>query len=323
MPPRPDLSIVIATYDRPASLAATLASCQDQANRLGLSIEIVVVDNHPSQNAAQAVAASTGPSPVRHLSELTRNMSALRNRCFAEAKAPLCALIDDDEIADPDWTDQLVGALRQSNAQIAVGPRMARFEAGAPPPYDPSGAQFIRDLHLPDGSIIDLVSPSGKPRYGLGTGNSLFDTAACFDGGAPPMRLEFGDAGGEDAEMFVRLHRRGLRIVWAARARVTETVAAHRTQAAYRLLRTRRETQHYVSIYLDAAPRPVVAWATLMAKGLIQLAAGAVVAAAGLEFGSETRIRGRLLMAHGLGKLTWRRPVGYIYDASSGDQRLA
>jgi glycosyltransferase involved in cell wall biosynthesis len=121
----PDVSVVICTYDRPAGLIETLRSVQGQTNALGLTIEIVVIDNHPSQNGRAAAQAATGPFPTRVVTELTRNMSTLRNRGFAKATAPLAALIDDDEVAAPDWLDQLVGALRATGAAIAVGPRRA------------------------------------------------------------------------------------------------------------------------------------------------------------------------------------------------------
>jgi succinoglycan biosynthesis protein ExoM len=313
---RPDLTIAIATYDRPSTLELTLRSCLAQQNRLGLAIEIVVVDNHPSGNARPVVEqlGAEATLPLRYVTDLTRNMSILRNRGFSEARANLVAMVDDDEVADPAWTDELVGALRRADADIAVGPRLAVFTQGAPPPYDPAGGSFARDLGLPDGTAIPLTKASGKPRYGLGTGNSLFRIDRCFPAGEAAMRAEFGDAGGEDAELFTRLHRQGRTIVWAARARVTEAVAPHRTTAAYRLIRTRREAQHYVSIYLDAARRPRLTWLTLMAKGLLQVTAGFALAAATLEFGSERRIRGRLLIEHGLGKLLRRRPVGYIAE---------
>lgn len=312
-----DLSIAICTYDRPEGLAATLRSCLGQANALGLAIEIVVIDNHPSGSALAVVEAMAPGAvfPLRYVTELTRNMSTLRNRGFSESRGALVAMIDDDEVAAPDWLDQLVGALRAADADIAVGPRLATFQDG-PPAYDPTGAHFVRDLHLPDGALIPLTKPSGKPRYGLGTGNSLFDVTRCFPGGEAAMREAFGDAGGEDAELFVRLHRQGRRIVWAGKAFVTEAVAPHRTEVAYRLIRVRRETQHYVTIYLDGARQPGLAWATLMAKGLLQLAAGALLAAVTFEFGSRRRLAGRLLMEHGLGKLMWRRAVGYIAEPS-------
>lgn len=314
-----DVSVVIATYDRPDGLAATLKSCLAQTNALGLAGEIVVLDNHPTQSGRAVVEAigAAGGWPIRHVTELTRNMSTLRNRGFSEARGRYLAFIDDDETADPDWLDALVGAARAADADIAVGPRLATFLAGAPPAYDPTGAGFVRDLHLPDGALIALTNAAGKPEYGLGTGNSLFDLPRCFPGGAGMMREAFGDAGGEDAELFVRLHREGRRIVWAARAVVTEAVPPHRTEVRYRLVRTLREAQHYVAIYRDGARRPMLTALELWAKGVIQIVAGALIAAATLEFGSDRRLTGRMLMANGLGKMKWAAPVGYIREPSA------
>ncbi len=314
-----DLSLVIATYDRPDELEETLRSLLAQTNALGLTGEIIVLDNHPTQNGrpvaeALGAAALAAGWPIRCVEELTRNMAALRNRGFQEAKGEFLAFIDDDETAAPDWTDQLVGALRASGADIAVGPRLARFADGVPPPYDPSGLSFVRDLHLEDGALISLTAASGKPRYGLGTGNSLFRLKTCFGDGEGAMREVFGDAGGEDAELFVRLHRRGRAIVWAAKALVTETVPAHRTQVRYRLVRTLREAQHYVAIYRDSARRPRLTALELRLKGLAQVFAGAVFAALTLEFGSTRRLTGRRLIAHGLGKLPGLRAIGYIQE---------
>jgi succinoglycan biosynthesis protein ExoM len=314
-----DVSIVIATYDRPEGLAATLSSCLAQTNALGLTGEIVVIDNHPSQSGKPVAEAAAGALawPIRHVAELTRNMSVLRNRGFNEARGALLAFIDDDEVAAPDWLDQLVGTLRAAEAAIAVGPRLARFLAGAPPAYDPTGAQFMRDLHLPDGALVDLTAPSGKPNYGLGTGNSLFDLGKCFGDGEPAMREAFGDAGGEDAELFVRLHRRGRRIVWAAHAFVTETVPPHRTAVPYRLTRTLREAQHYVAIYRDGAKRPRLTTAELWTKGAAQIVVGGLWAGLTLEFLSNRRLSARILIANGLGKMRWTNPIGYINESTT------
>ncbi|WP_269715456.1 glycosyltransferase family 2 protein [Caulobacter sp. NIBR2454] len=311
-----DLTISIATYDRPELLAKTLQSCLAQQNRLGLSFEILVTDNHPDGaglQVAQAVAAASA-IPVRWQADLTRNMSTLRNAGIASARGAMIAFIDDDEVADLDWTDQLVGALRAADADVAVGLRTAIFAAGAPPAFDPDGESFVRRLDLPPGALVSLVREDGKPRFGLGTGNSLFKVATCFP---TPQAFDesFGDAGGEDAELMVRLYTQGRRIVWCPQARVTETVPAHRTLAAYRLIRAKREAQHYCNIYLAHSPTPERVGLVLKLKGLIQVAVGVALAAATLEFGSERRLKGRLLMANGLGKLA-RRQVGYIKEPS-------
>ncbi len=310
-----DLTISIATYDRPQLLTETLRSCLAQRNSLGLQIEILVTDNHPD-GAGLDVARTLAPDaalPIRWQTDLTRNMSTLRNAGIAAARGAMIAFIDDDEIADPDWTDQLVGALRAANADIAVGLRAAVF-ADAAPAYDPEGQSFVRRLDLEPGALVRLMREDGKPLHGLGTGNSLFRMATCFPDSAA-FDETFGDAGGEDAELMVRLYKQGCRIVWAPQARVTETVPPHRTLAAYRLVRAKREAQHYFNIYVAHAPKPTRAAAILRLKGLLQVAAGVVIAAAGLEFGSERRLRGRLLIANGMGKLISRQ-VGYINEPS-------
>lgn len=307
-----DVTISIATYDRPELLKVTLDSCLRQADRLGLTYEILVTDNHPSGNARTVVeeVAVAASLPVRYQQNTTRDMSVLRNAGIEAARGAYIAFIDDDEVADPSWLDGLMGAIRRTGADIAVGPRLAVFASGRAPAYDPEGRSFARILDLPADALIDLVREDGKPQFGLGTGNSMFALDCFKDGEA--FDQAFGNAGGEDAELFVRQYLKGRRIVWAADARVTETVPPHRTDAAYRLVRVRRESQHYVSIYLHHAPRPKVALASLLVKGVIQVAAGAAIALLSWEFGSQARLRGRTLIAYGMAKLKWRKAVGYI-----------
>lgn len=325
MPPTPphafDVTVSIATYDRPEGLARTLESVLGQTNRLGLAYEILVTDNHPAGAGEAVVArlAANAAVPLRYQRDLTRNMSTLRNVGIKAARGAYVAFIDDDEFADPDWLDALMGAVRRTAADIAVGPRLAVFASGKAPAYDPTGAMFARDLDLPGDAVLDLLRADGKQRYGLGTGNSIFRAETCFRDPEPFSRA-YGDAGGEDAEFFIRQHRQGRRIVWAADARVTEIVFEHRTEVAYRLVRARRETQHYVAIYLANAPHPRRTWLKLMAKGALQTAAGFAIALLTGEFGSRERLRGRLLMAYGLGKLSWQNPVGYIDEAAFAPQ---
>jgi succinoglycan biosynthesis protein ExoM len=146
-------------------------------------------------------------------------------------------------------------------------------------------------------------------------GNSLCRAATCFTD-EDPFDPAFGDAGGEDIEFFMRQHIQGRRLVWAPAARVTEVVPEHRTKVAYRLIRARRETQIYVSTYMAHARHPARIHRSMMVKGLIQAVVGAFFALVTLEFGSERRLAGRLLMTKGMGKLSWRKPVGYINETS-------
>src|SRR5678816_3502633 len=100
-----DLTISIATYDRPALLERTIRSCLEQRNLLRLRYEILVTDNHPSANGRETTEriAKGAAVPVRYQVEPARNMSILRNAGIKAANGALLAFIDDDEYADPDW----------------------------------------------------------------------------------------------------------------------------------------------------------------------------------------------------------------------------
>jgi succinoglycan biosynthesis protein ExoM len=315
--PACDVTFSIATYDRPKLLAKTLRCCVTQTNRRGLNLEVLVTDNHPSGNgrlAVDEVAAET-TVPIRYQSEPTRNMSVLRNAGLKNAFGRFIVIIDDDESGGPGWLDALLDAQERTGADVVLGPRLATFAAGTPPAWDPTGAQFMRDLHLPADAPIELVGADGRPRYGIGTGNSLMLAATCCAEDEPFNRA-FGNAGGEDVEYFMRLYRKGCRMVWAPDAVVTEVVPEHRTAVGYRLLRVRRETQIYVSTYLHYASDKRRVRAVLAAKGVLQWLMGAATTVATWEFGSATRLRGRMLMTVGAAKLSTRNAVGYIEEPS-------
>jgi succinoglycan biosynthesis protein ExoM len=309
---RPDLTISIATYDRNDLLGRTIQSCLDQKNALGLRYEIVVTDNHPQalgRDLVEGMAASNA-IPIRYIQETARNMSVLRNASIHDARGEFLCFVDDDEFADPNWTDELMGALRRTGADIAVGPRLAEFPFGKPA-YDPSGLSFERHADLQPDQFAPLVRADGKPLYGFGTGNSLYRAETCFRD-PEPFKIAFGDGHGEDMEFLMRMYREGRTIVWAPKAIVTEEIVAHRLTVPYRFIRATRETQVYVMHYLEHSPNPGRVRLLLTAQGLVQTVMGALLTVATWEFGSKTRIRARRLLIKGLGKLTWKNPVRYI-----------
>lgn len=312
MTDKPDLTISIATYDRNDLLGRTIQSCLDQTNALGLRYEIVVTDNHPEAKARPLVLgmAETSAIPIRYIQETARNMSVLRNASIKDARGDFLAFVDDDEFAAPSWTDELMGALRRTGADIVVGPRLAEFPFGKPA-YDPSGLSFERHADLEPDQAVALVRADGKPQYGFGTGNSLYRVATCFRD-AEPFKIAFGDGHGEDMEFLMRQYREGRTLVWAPKAIVTEEIVPHRLTVPYRFVRATRETQVFVMHYLEHSPTPGRVRLLLTVQGLIQIVAGALLTVLTWEFGSKTRIRARRLLIKGLGKLTWTNPVRYI-----------
>jgi glycosyltransferase involved in cell wall biosynthesis len=107
----PAISVVIATFDRPAALARCLDSLL--AQQTSRPYEIVVVDNHPQSGKTAATVAKY--PQVRWYEESIAGLSRARNRGISVARGPVIVATDDDVIAPPDWIERLTEPLFDEN----------------------------------------------------------------------------------------------------------------------------------------------------------------------------------------------------------------
>jgi glycosyltransferase involved in cell wall biosynthesis len=112
----PEVSVVVATLNRPQLLDRCLGALFNQSVPLS-AYEVVVVDDGPHQ-ATKAVVDEWGrrcPSfSVRYLTAIgTHGPAAARNVGWRAARAPLIAFTDDDCIPDAEWLFAGLQALSQ------------------------------------------------------------------------------------------------------------------------------------------------------------------------------------------------------------------
>ncbi len=116
-----DLTILLPTHRRPASLARLLSSL-DRLEDPGCSWDLLVVDNDPDGGARdQVMAATVRGRPVRYVHETTPGAAHARNRGIAEADAELLAMVDDDVEVRPDWLRLLLAPLLDGRADLTGG----------------------------------------------------------------------------------------------------------------------------------------------------------------------------------------------------------
>jgi glycosyltransferase involved in cell wall biosynthesis len=111
----PEVSVVVPTHNRPASLAALLAALRAQTLAPG-RFEVIVVDDGSQPPVGDAL-----------LHDRPRGPAAARNTGWRAARAPLVAFVDDDCTPSPRWLEALVRSAAGDEGVIVQGPV-------APPP---------------------------------------------------------------------------------------------------------------------------------------------------------------------------------------------
>jgi len=122
---RPDVSLLICTRDRSASLAATLASVARAVVAAPmLAIEVILVDNGSRDDTPRLLADWRPPCPVRRLSETRPGLARARNLGLAHARGRIVAMTDDDCVLHADYFVALTGAFAELAGPAIVGGRI-------------------------------------------------------------------------------------------------------------------------------------------------------------------------------------------------------
>ena len=121
-------------------------------------------------------------------------------------------MIDDDEIASPDWLERMVSTAETTGADLVGGPVWPEF-----------ADEMKRGLRRHP-AFAPAYQNSGPVPVIYGCGNCLIRRAVFERLGTPAFDLRFNFLGGGDTDFFYRCMRLGLRFHWTADAGISETV---------------------------------------------------------------------------------------------------
>jgi len=206
------LSLIIATYNRSASLLTALESvaCQDFPAE---KWECVVVNNNSQDDTVartEAFAAAHPGLQLRVVTERRQGLSHARNRGIAESRGIYIAIIDDDERITPAFVASYVDFFDSHPGVAAAGGRIIPEYPGGRPVW------MSRYTEVPIANPIDLGDavvefPAGRIPGG---GNMALRREAVERCGA--FNTSLGRTGGrliggEESDLFERLRRAGER----------------------------------------------------------------------------------------------------------------
>jgi O-antigen biosynthesis protein len=111
------VSIIIATYDRPADLRACIRSIMEQRSRR--KKEIIVVDNNPSSGLTLPVMADF--PQVILLNEPRPGTSCARNAGIRASTGDIIVTLDDDVVVPPGWLEKLLAPFVRDDVMVVTG----------------------------------------------------------------------------------------------------------------------------------------------------------------------------------------------------------
>jgi glycosyltransferase involved in cell wall biosynthesis len=232
----PFISVILATRDRQALLAETLAALAAQQWPCDRG-EIIVADNASTDGTRDIVAAAVAREqglPVRYLYVAEPGKSAAVNAALQQAQGELLAFTDDDVVPAPEWLGQLAGAFANEEVDFVAGRILPRWEAPAPSWLSPS---LYGVLAIADGGDSPLQIRAGVQEHPMTIGaNMAVRTSVIRRLGG--LRRDLGKLGGtlrtgEDHEFFLRMMHAGCQGVYEPGAVVQHFVPRARLDRAY------------------------------------------------------------------------------------------
>jgi glycosyltransferase involved in cell wall biosynthesis len=228
-----NISVVLASYNRAASLSVTLESFSRLVVPEDLSWELLVVDNNSTDSTRAVVHefAATAGFPVRYLFEKQQGRSAALNAGIAEAKGEIVVFTDDDVLLHEDWLFTLKQTFDRFDCAAVAGRVVPMWNHPKPDWLEMDGQFAITNFEAGD-EFKEIREPP------LGA-NSAFRSQVFRRHGL--FRLDLGVRGSkhtitcDDTEFGERLIRADEKIMYCPTAIVYHPVDPSRTTKKYLL----------------------------------------------------------------------------------------
>jgi glycosyltransferase involved in cell wall biosynthesis len=158
-----DISVVLGTYNRAASLQTALETFSRLVVDPGLCWELLVVDNNSTDRTPEVIQsfAEAVSFPVRYIFERQQGRSAALNAGIAEAKGKIVAFTDDDVLLHCDWLSNLAQTFDKFDCAAAAGRVIPQWNHAKPNWVEMNGQFAVVNFDLGDDCKEIRIPPLG------------------------------------------------------------------------------------------------------------------------------------------------------------------
>ncbi len=228
-----DISVIVCTFNRAASLRNTLESLRGQIVPAWVGWEVVIVDNNSRDDTPKVVEgfAFHAAFPLRYVREERQGLSNARNRGIAESRGRHIAFTDDDVIAPPGWATALLEGFEKGGWDAIGGRVLLHGDWPLPRWLKPELWGFLACLDYGDAEMP--LTEIEKPFFGANMAfrREVFERLGGFD----PELGRNGAVliGGEEIDLFHRMLAAGMRVAYQPKAAVRHAVDPKRFRKNY------------------------------------------------------------------------------------------
>jgi glycosyltransferase involved in cell wall biosynthesis len=209
------VSIVICTYNRPILFKSTLQSVLD-IDFDPHQYEIIVIDNgndHQSQDVFASIKRDAR-CRMSYAKEEKPGLSHARNKGIALSQGRIVVFLDDDELVDPNWLQELIKPYDSDERTACVGGRIIPVF-----PDNKYPSWYSKDIQGFFGGVDngENIHEVNFPQEYIGGGNMSFNRLLILESGMFNVRLGIIGASsysGEENELALRIRNKGFKVLY-------------------------------------------------------------------------------------------------------------
>jgi GT2 family glycosyltransferase len=233
------VSVLLATYRRPESLAQTLTAMARMATA-DLAWELIVVDSAREEATRRVCQSFSSRLPLRYFLSSRPGQNAARNRGLKEVTGDLVVLSDDDVLPDRAWLREMYQGAQRWSEHVLFGGRILPQWPGPAPAYEiePGFGRWAYGICNPD--LPEGPAPSFLPiSMNMAIRHRVFKSGVTFDESIGPRGKNY--AMGSETEFNLRLRRLGYAAVFLPGSVVHNVIRPWQMESSYLISRAFRQ----------------------------------------------------------------------------------